>query len=118
MVAPPSRRRFPRVPSRNLVLVTTVGDADAEQLARTSNVSLGGCQVEVDRQLHRGTLVQVLIRVEDQVVDALARVVYELRRGAKVEAGVEFVYLSEGDRRLLETLLAGERPAGDRDRRR
>lgn len=114
MVALPSRRRFPRVSTDAVVLVTTVGDADAEQLARARNVSLGGCQVVVDRPLRRGTLVQVLVRVEDHVVDALGRVVYELRQGGRVEAGVEFLYLSEGDRRRLAAVLGNDPQASDR----
>ena len=115
MVARPSRRKFPRISTDNVVLVTTVGDADAEQLARTRNVSLGGCQVMVDRHLHRGTLVQILVRVGDQVVDALGRVVYELRKGEAVEAGIEFLYLSEPDRRRLESVLASDRNGANAD---
>jgi c-di-GMP-binding flagellar brake protein YcgR len=113
VVAPPSRRRFPRVSTDAVVLVTTVGDADAERLARTRNVSLGGCQVVVDGTLRRGTLVQVLVRVGDHVVDALGRVVYELRQGGRVEAGIEFLYLSDGDRRQLEAVLGESSPTSD-----
>lgn len=110
MVGKPSRRRFPRISTDRVVLLTTIGDADAEQLARTRNVSLGGCQVVVDRLLHRGTLVQVLVRVDDQLVDVLGRVVYEVRQGGRVEAGIEFVYLGEVDRRRLGAALAGAAP--------
>ena len=42
VAAKPSRRQFSRISTDRVVLVTTVGDADAEQPARTRNVSLGG----------------------------------------------------------------------------
>lgn len=108
MVAQSPRRRFPRLSTDSVVLVTTVGDAHAEQLARVSNVSLGGCQVVVERSLPRGTVVQVLVRVGGEVVDALGRVVYQLKRGGRVEAGIEFHYLSDPDRRRLEAVLADQ----------
>ncbi len=113
MVVQPSRRRFPRLSTDNVVLVTTVGDLEAEQLARVSNVSLGGCQVVVERTLPRGTVVQVLVRVGGEVVDALGRVVYQLKRGGRVEAGIEFFYLSENDQRRLGAVLADQPRASD-----
>ncbi len=104
--SPPSRRRFPRIPSDNLVLINTVGGAEAEQLARTRNVSLGGCMVSVRQRLGVGTMVQVLIKVDDQVVDSLGRVVYERpRRSGDNDVGIEFLYLSDPDQRRLRALL-------------
>jgi hypothetical protein len=104
----PSRRRYPRLPSENLVLVNRVGDAEAEQLAHTRNVSLGGCRIIVRERLGVGAVVQVLARIGDQVVDCFGRAVYEVKhRGGEFEVGIEFLYLSDADRRRLRTFLDG-----------
>jgi hypothetical protein len=102
----PSRRRFPRIPSEHLVLVNKVGDAEAEQLARTCNMSRGGCMVRVRERLGNGSVVQVLVKIGDQVVDSLGRVVYEIpRRRGEVDVGIEFLYLADGDQRRLASLI-------------
>jgi hypothetical protein len=110
----PARRRFPRIPSEHLVLVNKVGDAEAEQLARTRNMSRGGCLVRVRERLGNGSVVQVLVKIGDQVVDSLGRVVYEIsRRRGEVDVGIEFLYLDEGDQRRLATLIGEGEAAPD-----
>jgi hypothetical protein len=90
------RRRFPRIPSEHVVLVTRVGDEALEQLGRTRDLSLGGCMFSADRAYGVGCLLQLLIKFDDGVIDALARVVHEEPRGSgEIELGAEFIYLSD-----------------------
>jgi len=112
----PSRRHFPRIPSEHLVLVNKVGDAEAEQLARTRNMSRGGCLVRVRERFGNGSVVQVLVKIGDQVVDSLGRVVYEIsRRRGEVDVGIEFLYLNEADQRRLAMLIGEGKAAPEPD---
>jgi c-di-GMP-binding flagellar brake protein YcgR len=104
----PRRRRYPRIPAEHAVLVQPVGEEHLEKLARTRNVSLGGCRFTSADAPPRGALVQLLITVRHQVVDCLARVVYRtsLAPGGH-DVGVEFVYMSESGRDQIAALFAG-----------
>jgi hypothetical protein len=98
------RRRFPRIPAEHVVLVTKVGDEVLEQLGRTRDVSLGGCLFTSGQSFGQGSLVQLLIKLEDEVVDCLARIVYEVpKEGDEHDVGVEFVYLS--DEQMIASLF-------------
>jgi len=100
-----SRRRFPRIPSANTVLVKRLGDETLEEFARTRTIGAGGCSFLSDEPLGLGAILEMLISVEHQVVKSRARVKYENETEGRWDIGVEFVELAEDDREILDGLL-------------
>jgi hypothetical protein len=99
------RRRYPRIPSQNSVLVKRLGDDSLEGFTRTRMVGLGGCMFVSDQSMGVGSFLDLLISVKGSVAKALSKVVYERQfSGNEFEVGVEFVLISDVDRRLLEVL--------------
>lgn len=99
------RRRYPRIPSQNSVLVKRLGDDSLEGFTRTRMVGLGGCMFVSDQSMGVGSFLDLLISVKGSVAKALSKVVYERQfSGKEFEVGVEFVLISDVDRRLLEVL--------------
>jgi hypothetical protein len=99
------QRRFPRIPSANTVLVKKI-DADLEEFARTKSVGPNGCGFLTETPLGVGAVVEILISVHQRVLNAKARVVYEMPVGEKFEVGVEFIDLSAENRDVLNALLS------------
>ena len=66
----PGRRRFPRLPSENAVLVNRLGEVPAEEFAVTRSVSLGGCAFTSRESFGVGAHLELLITIERDVVDA------------------------------------------------
>ncbi len=101
------RRRFPRIPSENAVLVTKLGPEEVEQFATTRTVGLGGCMFISSKSLGDGTPLRLLISVGRRTLRVLARVVYEMPRDDdRINVGVEFLELDPADRTVLEDLLS------------
>ena len=101
-----TQRRFPRVPSENVVLLQKLEPGADEELAKTGTVGLGGCSIVSRTPLEVGSLVALMISVSGRVVKTEGRVVYELEEAARrYQAGVEFLRLLPSDRDLLATLL-------------
>lgn len=104
------RRRFPRVPSENVVLLQKMERGAEEELAKTDVVGLGGCSVVSKTAVGVGSLVKLLISVSGHVIKTEARVVYEHKKGPReFHAGMEFLRLLPSDRELLTKLLEGPR---------
>jgi hypothetical protein len=102
----PQKRRFPRIPAENAVLVRKIGEEPLEGFATMRTVGLGGCMFTHDAALGSGTVLEMLISIKSWVVKATGRVVYELpKSGAEVEVGVEFLDISAADRAILSTLF-------------
>lgn len=103
-----TRRRYPRVPSENVVLLQKMERGSEEELAKTDVVGLGGCSVVSKTSLGVASLVKLLISVAGHVIKTEARVVYELKKGPReYHAGMEFLRLLPSDRELLAKLLEG-----------
>ena len=101
-----SVRRFPRVPSENVVLLQKLERGAEEELAKTGVVGLGGCMIVTKTPVGVGSLVSLMISVTGQVIKTEARVVYELKQGPReFHAGLEFLRLLPSDRELLAKLL-------------
>ena len=101
-----SKRRFPRIPSENAVLVRRLGDAEAEGFTRTRVVGLGGCMFVSDEPLGVESFLDLLISVRGRVVQTRGRVVYEIPcAGDEVEVGVEFVHIAPHDRDIIQELF-------------
>lgn len=101
------QRRFPRIPSENTVLVKRVGEDTEEGFAKTTVMGLGGCSFVTDTPLAADERVDVFIAVSGKVVVALGRVVWVTPRpDGRLDAGIEFVEITEEDRRVVEGLFA------------
>jgi hypothetical protein len=101
-----SRRRFPRVPSENVVLFQKLETGSEEELAKTRVVGLGGCMFVSETPVNRGALIELLISVSGRVVKTEGRVVWSEEKGPReFHVGVEFVKLSPSDRHTLSKLF-------------
>ena len=99
-------RRFPRISSQHALLVKKLVGEGSEALSKTQVVGQGGCMFLHDAALGKDANVEILISVKGRVVRAVSRVVYEIRRkDGKYEVGVEFVEVSDGDRKIIRDLL-------------
>jgi c-di-GMP-binding flagellar brake protein YcgR len=104
------RRRYPRIPSSNTVLVKRLGDRPHEEFARTRTVGLGGCSFASKEPLGIGTYLQVFITIKHEVIEALARVVYENPRDdGQHDLGVEFLVINEADQKKISDLFPVDR---------
>jgi hypothetical protein len=100
------RRRFPRVPVEIAVLVELLGDQIGDQIARTQDLSAGGCLFTCPSSFPPGSVVQLLINVKGEVIEAVGRVVYSTPNDAAYDLGVEFVFIRDADRSRIEGLFA------------
>ena len=110
------QRRFPRIPSKNPVMVKTLGDDQVSRLSSTKVVGLGGCMFVNNHPFGVGTNLSLMILVQDQFVETNARVVYEKRKGKdQYEIGVEFTQISQDDLWLLRGIMEQQLPEGGED---
>lgn len=102
----PQKRRFPRIPAENAVLVRKIGEAPIEGFATMKTVGLGGCMFVQDASLGSGSVLEILISIKSWVVKATGKVVYEVpKEDSTIEVGVEFIDISPADKAVLETLF-------------
>lgn len=90
-------RRFPRLESRQAVLIKKVDEGSAvEELAPTRTIAMGGCSLVTDQPYGKGSQVELLISVDQRVVTAHGTVVYENRcEDGRTETGIEFRRLDD-----------------------
>lgn len=102
-----SRRRFPRIPSQIEVGVRRAEKHGSIPMVSTVNdMGLGGCRFASWESFGVGSQLWLTILPKKNIVEALARVVYERPTGGKgCEIGVEFLEISPRDRAVLEQLL-------------
>src|SRR5512135_3379101 len=102
----PSRRRFPRVPSKYEDGVRKADERKSIPIVSTVNeVGLGGCRFASREAFGEGALLWLTIIPKKSIVEAKARVVYELPKKDKTfEIGVEFVEISPRDKATLEKI--------------
>ena len=99
------RRKYPRIPSKNSVLVRVLGKTEMEGFAKTEILGLGGCMFKSDVELEKGSYLDILIAVHHTVIKAFCKVAYTYRReDGAWEVGVEFLQITDTDRKLIETL--------------
>lgn len=98
-----NRRRFPRIPSRYSMLVTSVGGEVQEEIASTRSLSLGGCGFRSTASLGEGAALELLISLKLRPLSVPGRVVWESpRRDGAFDVGVEFTSLGHDERLILE----------------
>lgn len=101
------RRGFPRIEAKHAVMYKVLGDEDNEALRKTKVLGLGGCMFETDQPPGVGTVLELFISLERNVVKAKAGVVYQIDRGNDSwEVGVEFLEVSPEHQRALKELFA------------
>ncbi len=103
----PERRRFPRFPLDNALLLRSVAESGPAVPARTLEISAGGCKLVHEAPIGVGSEVELVISAGDRPIRALGRVSYELPlRSARFQIGVEFLSFQPGDREVLAVLLS------------
>lgn len=111
------QRRFPRIRTENPVHVRKIGDGGREECAKTQTIGLGGCMFIAAEPLGRDAVVDLLISVRPKrVIEARGRVVYEaagrtVQDAQTFEVAVEFLTISEPDRKALEELFERADPS-------
>lgn len=101
----PNKRRFPRIASEHVALVSSTRAEDSEGFAKTVSLGLGGCGFVTDADLAENDVVQLLISLAGRAISTRARVVYSLPVGGRYEVGVEFVDIDSADLAFLKSRL-------------
>jgi c-di-GMP-binding flagellar brake protein YcgR len=102
-------RRYPRVTSELPVRLRILGERRPEALTRTQIISPGGCMLVSDRSIGFGSLMEVTISCEGQMLRADGRVAWEKRKSpGEHEVGIEFLRITPRDRAVLEQLVAAK----------
>ena len=96
------RRKYPRIPSDQLVSFTPLGSGPS--LGDAGDVSLGGIRIKiVGCEFREGDLLVVNFNVGEQTIEAVGRVVWlKQMDDITVEIGLEFVRIDPWAARLLE----------------
>ena len=99
-------RKFPRLASHLSVLVRRMEQDGREELAQTRSIALGGCSFVTGEEIAKGALLELLIAVDQEVIRAEARAVYQrtLADGRR-ETGVQFMGLDGAAMRHIGNLL-------------
>lgn len=108
----PAGRRFPRIPSKNSVVLRKLGANPRGELTVTKVVGLGGCSFLHPTSQGVGETLFLSILVGEELGEAKVRVAYERpQEDGTYEIGVEFLEIAERDRGLLAGLV--EKSLGD-----
>jgi len=105
-----TRRRFPRIPVENAVLIAHHGDELHEEFSKTRSVGLGGCMFASDRSFGVDSHLELLLTLRRKVVKVRARVAYERQINGKWEVGAEFMELDDEARQQVAEYLGNLGP--------
>jgi hypothetical protein len=103
--SPVKLRRYPRVRSQHTVRVRILGERRPESVMQTQVISPGGCMLVSNRSIGFGSLLELAITLDGQVLRVDARAAWETRQEREYEVGVEFLRINAKDRALLERLV-------------
>jgi hypothetical protein len=88
------------------VRLRILGERRPEAVMQTQVISPGGCMLKSDRSIGFGSLLEMAITLDGQIVRVDARAAWETRSGrGEYEVGVEFLRISTNDRALLDRLV-------------
>jgi hypothetical protein len=104
----PNKRRFPRIASAHVALVSSSRPEEGGGFGRTISLGLGGCGFVTDAELAVGDDVELLLSLGGRAISSRARVVYTLPAGERREVGVEFVDIDPADLAFLKSRLPDE----------
>jgi hypothetical protein len=86
--------------------VRILGERRPEAVTQTQVISPGGCMLVSDRSIGFGSLLELAITLDGQVLRVDGRAAWETRVGrGEYEVGVEFLRVSTKDRALLDRLV-------------
>jgi len=100
------QRRFPRIASRHVVLLTPASESDADAFARTRELSMGGCCFIIDDPPQVEAVVRLSIALADRVVQTVSRIVWVRETEGRHEVGAEFLKIDPVDRAAIEAMTA------------
>ena len=100
-----SSRRYPRIPSRNTILVKKLDTPTPGRLTKTQVLGLGGCMFLSDDSIGVDSHLSLHIAVKDRFIRAQAKVVYEILKEDRFEVGVQFLEITPEEMALLETVF-------------
>jgi len=102
-------RKHKRVHSTNLlnyVCLDEKGEAFAQGMGRTLNVSESGILLETHALLDPQTLVSLTIGMEEQIIDIQGTAVYStLNEDGSYETGIEFTDIEPAELTVLEKFI-------------
>ena len=101
------RRKHPRYPISGGGAEVRQQGVDSRIWARLTDISLGGCYLEIMSPLPVLTYVNLVLTLEEQRLQAKGQVVVS---HPHFGMGVQFIDLSAADRQMLETWLAALAP--------
>ena len=103
---PEDLRRFSRVSSHCTVLVRSLTQAGIEEFAHTKTLGLGGCAIVADEEVPLDTILELLMTLDHQVIQARGRVVYDRPMDdGRHEIGLEFTHVDDDYRDMIESFL-------------
>jgi c-di-GMP-binding flagellar brake protein YcgR len=101
-----STRRFQRVRSQHTVRVRILGERRPESVMQTQVISAGGCMLVSPRSIGFGSLLELAITLEGQVLRVDGRAAWESRVAAgEYQVGIEFLRIHPRDRAQLDSLV-------------
>lgn len=102
-------RKHKRIHSTNLlnyVCLDEKGEAFAQGMGRTLNVSESGILLEIHAALPPQTLVSLTIGMEEQIIDIQGTAVYsKLSADGSYETGIEFIDIEAAELAVLQKFI-------------
>ena len=108
------RRRFVRLSTLVKVEYAVIGKSSEELSSSTKNISLGGICLFLDDMVDMGTILELkmFIAQESLPINAMGKVVWieefglgEEDKRKHIEAGIEFIRISDADRERLSQYI-------------
>jgi hypothetical protein len=101
-------RRYPRIPSKQSIVVRKIGGPIQGRLATTESMGLGGCCFAHEEPHPEGQTLYLSILIGHELAQARVRVVYCRDRDVGgYEVGVEFAEVPQRDLDLIRGLISG-----------
>jgi hypothetical protein len=102
-------RKHKRIHSTNLlnyVCLDEAGDAFAQGMGRTLNVSASGILLETHAPLDPDTTVSLTIGMEEEIIDIRGTAVYsQENEGGGFETGIEFIDIEPAELTVLQKFI-------------
>lgn len=101
-------RKFKRIESLNLVSFTHLDqnmNPDYEGAARTLDISENGILLEFFRPFNVHSFMDMEIAIKDSIINVKGKIVNVSENGDKFKLGIEFIEISQEDRKIIRTFL-------------
>ncbi len=110
---PRNRRRFDRIPARNLVRILRESGEELERLSNVFDLSVGGVRIVCHEALPANTVLRIILNIPEKeaTLELRARVAWTCpmkgQKGAYF-AGVEFMNMADKDRDILQEIVSSK----------